>query len=261
MKNRIMFSVVTCWLALAGCSGAPQVTHKTLPPPIARLTLLPQGEMVRGKPVTVLMKLTAIKTRSLLTDADLETMYTKKIHLLLIDPSLADYQHIHPMPTRTPGLYSFTFTPKSPGGYRVWADITPKATGRQEFAMADLGAHRIGAVSKIENRTAVVSGYHFNLTFDTPPAAGGESVGRLTITGAHGETVTLEPVMGARAHIVGFYDDFRTVAHMHPMGDNPHEIMFHFAPDRAGFVKLFAQVEIGGKAIFAPFGVMVANRS
>ena len=60
-------------------------------------------------------------------------------------------------------------------------------------------------------------------------------------------------------------DDFRTVTHVHPMGKEPTnagdrggpELMFHLEPSKPGFVKLFAQVKVGGKEIFVPFGVMV----
>lgn len=66
------------------------------------------------------------------------------------------------------------------------------------------------------------------------------------------------------AHIVGFADDYRSVLHVHPMGvrADPSErggprLDFHIEPAKPGFVKLFAQVRIGGKDLFAPFGMVV----
>jgi hypothetical protein len=267
MKIRFFLTAASC-LLIAACSSFMPAKKPAAPPAATQLTLLPQSTITQGQPVTVLAKLNNIKERRILTDDDLETAHTKKIHLLLIDPTLTDYQHIHPVPTKTPGIYSFTFTPKLAGGYRAWADITPKATGKQEFDVADLGAHRAGAISKTESLEASVSGYHFTLSFDKPPAEGDESMGMIMISDAHGKPVaSLEPVMGAYAHIVGFYDDFHTVVHTHPMGDEPKTasahggpmLMFHLAPQKAGFIKLFAQVNIGGKDIFAPFGVKIAN--
>ncbi|MBX9591216.1 MAG: hypothetical protein K2X43_18160 [Hyphomonadaceae bacterium] len=53
--------------------------------------------------------------------------------------------------------------------------------------------------------------------------------------------------------------------HVHPMGVEPTRdtqrggprLDFHIAPAKPGFVKLFAQVRIGGRDLFAPFGIVV----
>ena len=71
--------------------------------------------------------------------------------------------------------------------------------------------------------------------------------------------------MGAFAHGVGFSSDLEAVLHVHPHGAEPQskaeragpEIAFHVSPDRAGFYRLYIQVRINGRDIFAPFGVHV----
>jgi len=53
--------------------------------------------------------------------------------------------------------------------------------------------------------------------------------------------------------------------HVHPMGVEPTkatdrggpELQFHINPERKGFVKFFAQMNIQGKEIFVPFAVNV----
>jgi len=260
---------------LAACATlAPDKPKATAPEPTLRLTLIPQDALTPGKPTTVLAKINHIEQRVALTDADLDTVHTMKFHLLVIDPAFSDYQHIHPQPTSTPGVYSFPFIPKSADGYRAWADVTPTLTHKQEFASDDLGTPRKGSIDKTESREATLGNYRFSLSFDKPPVAGGESMGTIRVTGAGGKPVTsLEPGMGAYAHIVGFHEDYRTVIHTHPMGAEPAaghdhhaegqgggpELMFHLSPTKPGFVKLFAQVKIGGREYFAPFGVMVAK--
>lgn len=91
-------------------------------------------------------------------------------------------------------------------------------------------------------------------------------MGMVRVGDAEGKPITnLEPVMGAFAHIVGFYDDFATVAHIHPMGKEPAsetdrggpDLSFHLEPVRSGFVKLYVQVRRAGKDIFIPLGIMV----
>jgi hypothetical protein len=117
------------------------------------------------------------------------------------------------------------------------------------------------------NLTSVVNGLTFELSFEDDQVITGKAVmGRLTVRKADGKPFTqLEPIMGAFAHIVGFSDDFTTVVHIHPMGKEPKsatdrggpELEFHLDPESAGFIRLFAQVQIDGVSTFAPFGLVV----
>lgn len=258
------------FLVVTACSNTPDTPakHKEVKTekPSVQLTLLPQDAISPGKPARVMAKLIDLKTRSIITDDQLNIVHTKKFHLLVIDPTLTDYQHIHPQPTETPGVYSFTFTPKLSGGYRAWADITPAATGKQLFASADLANPRGGNINKAETNQATLDGYTFTLSFDAPPSVGNASMGTIHITNKKGTPVTsLQPVMGAFAHVVSFSEDFRSVIHTHPMGKEPEsnterggpDLMFHLEPKKAGFIKLFAQVMIDNKELFVPFGINV----
>jgi len=105
----------------------------------------------------------------------------------------------------------------------------------------------------------------FALTLDGEPKAGSPLMGNITVTKDGQPFALLEPVMGAFSHVVGFTEDYNSVMHIHPMGKEPTsdterggpKLEFHIEPKKAGFVKLFAQVRIGGKDIFAPFGIIV----
>jgi hypothetical protein len=237
-----------------------------VPPPSAgniSFNMTPERLPDAGQTIRVVSQLTR-NGKPLEVDS-LKLVHTQKFHLLVVDPTLTDYQHIHPQPTATPGSYLFSFTPKLSGGYRAWADITPVGD-TQHYVHADLGEVKPAVINKIESRRAEVGGYIFTLTFDGPINAGGAVMATIFITDNKGQNVgTLEPVMGAFAHLVGFYDDYQTVLHAHPMGEEPKnddarggpKLMFHLMPEKSGFVKLFAQVKIGGKEIYAPFGITV----
>ncbi len=230
------------------------------------LKLSPASPLSPGKEVEVIANLKS-KDGKPVTFDDLKIVHTKKFHLLIIDPTLTDYHHVHPEPTKTPGEYKFRFTPKNRGIYRAWADITSIKDGHA-YVIADMGAPAVHkpVIKKITSYNAVVDGYKFSLTFDSRPKVGKASLGRITAKDKNDKPVTnFEPVLGAFAHIVGFTDDYRSIQHMHPMGKEPEsederggpELLFHFAPSRKGFVKLFAQIRINGKDIFVPFGVKV----
>ncbi|HYD85254.1 MAG TPA: hypothetical protein VEA63_14410, partial [Opitutus sp.] len=104
--------------------------------PVA-MTLQTAAAPVTGEPVraTVMLKTASGKP---IAAEDLLVVHTRPLHLLVIDPTLGDYQHVHPDPTGVPGEWAFEFTPRGSGTYRVFGDFTPAATNRGLYANADL---------------------------------------------------------------------------------------------------------------------------
>lgn len=223
----------------------------------------------KGDKKLVQIKLERIKDDKAVSHENLKEVHTQKVHLLIIDDSLEDYSHIHPKALKEPGLYEFEWDAKKQANYRVWADLHPLDTDTQEYVIADLVTEK--EVKSEINRTIVLEstmdGYTFKLSFDSESLViGNPALGKITITDKDGNPVKdLEPVMGAFAHIVGFFDDNQTVVHIHPMGEEPSkptdrggpELQFHIVAEKAGFIKLFAQVSIKGKELFVPFGIVV----
>jgi hypothetical protein len=229
-----------------------------------KVSVTTEKPLTVGQKSTATVKLTKPDGSPMLL-SDLKEAHTEKIHLLINDPSLSDYHHEHPTATAIPGEYTFTFTPSKPGPYRIWADLVPVANDAQEYAIADLAAPTKG--EPISNRTpsttTEVDGLKFAVTFEKPTLKAGEAVlGKLTITKADASPFNeLEPVMGAYSHIVGFSEDFNTIAHIHPMGAEPTkptdrgagELEFHLLPAKPGLMRLYAQIRVNGQDRFAPF--------
>lgn len=216
----------------------------------------------------VQIKLTNSQNQQPIQLIDLKEIHTEKIHLLIIDDSLQDYSHVHPRPLSTPGLYEFEWSPQNPTNYHMWADLFPMATQTQEYIKTKLvsGKKRL-SVSKKSSFTSTIDGYTFTLSFDQKNLrAGHTALGKIIVTDSKGIPVNkLEPIMGAFAHIVGFFEDRKTIIHVHPLGEEPSkatdrggpELQFHIQLPKPGFIKLFAQARIGGKEFFAPFGIIV----
>lgn len=201
---------------------------------------------------------------------ELREVHTKKIHLLIIDESLTDYHHEHPLPGETPGEYSFTFTPRKPGPYRTWADVQPLQTGVQEYAMADIvpaGTGAGGTLEKTYPRVGELEGLRYELALDSETIAAGAPVSaHVRVTDAGGRPFSgLEPLMGAFAHLVGFHENRQTILHMHPIESRRLEahdrggpgLDFRIYTDTPGYYRLFLQVQIGGASKFIPFGIEV----
>ncbi len=201
----------------------------------------------------------------------LQEVHTRKVHWLIVDETLGDYHHVHPTAGQEPGTYVASFTPEKAGTYKVWVDVTPVGAAQQYILVELKGEKPCGApcVKKTVASEGESGGLKANLTFEKPLTAGAADMGKVTITDKDGKPVTdLEPVMGAFAHVVAFYEDFSTVAHVHPMGEEPKseterggpDLMFHLEPKKEGFLKIFVQVQRGGKSIFIPLGSEIKSQ-
>jgi Heavy metal binding domain len=239
--------------------------------PTMRLTATTSGPLTAGRVATVKLRL-AHADDSPVRPGDLLETHTERIHLLIEEPGLGDYHHEHPKPTEIAGEYSFSFTPRKTAPYRMWADLMPVTTGVQELPFTDLpSTGRSAPAPVVENRfLAAAGGYRFTLTLDggnrLPLAAQQARRMGIAVADGAGRPVTqLEPVMNAFAHLVGFYGDHETVVHLHPTGGdilNPDlrggpALGFIFFPPKPGFVRLYCQVRVDGKMIFAPFSLNV----
>jgi len=235
-----------------------------------RATVRISKPLAVGEPVNAYLRLSKTDG-SPVYPYDLITAHTERIHLLIIDSSLSDYHHEHPRPTSVAGEYAFSFTPRKAGGYFVWADLRPEPLGLQEYATTVISAlvPAEPLTDRTVNHKVTVDGLNYELTFATDQLTVDRPIpGRLRITQADGTPFAqLEPFMAAFAHLVGFNEDCKTVLHIHPKGPpalNPKErggpeLEFQLYTHKPGFVRLFAQVQIGGASKFAPFGIQIVR--
>lgn len=206
-----------------------------------------------------------------LQPADLLVTHTERLHLLIIDPTLRDYQHVHPQPAEKPGEWRFDFAPRLTGTYRIFADFTPAATSRGLYASADVtvaGEPVAVATTVSPGPEAQRAGHHFALT-STPatPRAGQPVTLRFAITRVEGGAVALQPVMGALAHLVAFDQSRSGFAHLHPVEPTAGEktdpakpvLDFKLTIPRAGRYTIWAQVNLDGRETFVPFGIEVTE--
>ena len=237
--------------------------------PTVQVAFRPAKIPEAGVSVPVIVKLTT-KDGKPVTSADLELAHTKLVHLLIVDSSLTSYTHEHPVET-APGEWSFTFNPKLGGTYTVFADLLPKATGKQEYAKTTVTVAGAGRpLDTSVNLTATVDGYRYDLKIPAaePLTAGAASLVSVHVTKPDGTPATnLEPIMAAFAHGVGFTADLTGVLHVHPMGKEPEmdserggpDLSFHLQPAMPGFFKFYVQVQIDGRSRFAGFGLNAAQ--
>jgi hypothetical protein len=243
--------------------------------PVA-MTLATAAPAVAGQPVPAVITLRTASGKAIAPE-DLLVTHTRRLHLLLVDPALADYQHLHPEPARTPGQWTFTFTPRRSGAYRVFADFTPAATARGLYASVDLevaapagvvagaaaaddGARRVSP-TEVEHH-----GHRFGLAVSPQPARAGQPMDlRFSVRRIDGGEVGLGEVMDAYAHLVAFDVTRSGFAHLHPVGEAPPRPPDRVAPvlnfkltiPQPGSYTIWAQINLRGREEFVPFALEV----
>lgn len=220
-----------------------------------------------GRPARFTLTLTTANGKPI-GPADLLIAHTRKLHLLAVDPTLNDYQHLHPEPGARAGEWVFDLAPEKTGTYRVFADFTPAATARGLYASVDFSVPgEVARVSRSTNRTWQAAGYNFELVTPSYFKAGvpAELRFRIERPGTNKTPVPLQPVMGAFAHLVAFDEERSGFAHLHPnevdLAQPPDplrpELTFKVTIPQSGRYVIWSQVNLAGKEIFAPFWVEV----
>jgi hypothetical protein len=214
---------------------------------------------------------------------DLLVTHTRPLHLLVVDPSLSDYQHVHPEPGPKLGEWTFSFRPQFAGAYRVFGDFTPAATGRGLYASVDLNVAgapalapaRHGQAADVQTPRAALRGQQverdgvlFQLSTAQQPARAGQPIDlRFAMSRPDGKEVQLEPVMGAFAHLVAFDEARSGFAHLHPAevdllkrpdAKSP-ALNFKLTIPRGGRYVVWAQVNVEGSETFVPFDLTVTE--
>ncbi|MGE0754718.1 MAG: hypothetical protein AB7L92_06120 [Alphaproteobacteria bacterium] len=203
-----------------------------------------------------------------LREEELATMHTSKMHVMLTDSTLQDYHHIHPKAGDAPGTWNFSFTPHTSNNYSLWADITTQADNRNHHVKIALAAIKKNPAPPLvrSNDTYSTGDLAFAWSTREPLQQGQASVIQIKVTDTQGIPVnTLEPVMGAYAHLIGFSADGKSLVHCHPLGKEPENstdrgsgnLLFHIMPQASGPVQFYLQVKHKGKTVIAPFGQQV----
>lgn len=253
-----------------------------VPSPVALQLTVNGAAPSRGQTVNVTASLST-STGKAIGPPDLLVAHTEKLHLLILDPELCDYQHVHPQPGAKAGDWTFSFTPHRTGRYRVFADFTPAATARGLYAGADLQVGEKAGAAQPESRprepevpSASTPGSlqvsEGDLIFQLAPAAlplraRAVSDFEFSATTRDGTPVRLEPVMDAYAHLVAVDQNRTGFAHLHPTQLVTNEgatssyskLQFKVTIPQAGRYVIWSQVRVGGRDYYAPFWFEVVN--
>lgn len=206
-----------------------------------------------------------------LTDKDVALSHTRKIHLLAVDPSLDDYQHLHPDPDPLfKGIWRFTLTPRKAGKYKVYLDLIPIRSPRRVLLATSFEVAGDADSPQLENTPQVVTENNriFRMELVQGEQSGTDTLFQFSAQDSKGNDLPLMPVMGAFAHVVAFEPSLNGFAHLHPLEYEPPQsqsdsrygpLTFSFKSGTSGQYRFWAQIRVGDdqEESFVPFNINI----
>lgn len=223
------------------------------------------GDAVMGEPLLLTLQLKTTTGRPILWE-DIAVSHTERIHAMVVDPSLEDYQHVHPQPAGAPGFYTVEVTPRQAGEYKIYLDLIPLTTSRRtllETGFSVPGQPRpVDQGHQLAHRDGELD-FHFT-PLSSDLVTGEELRFRLEVKTTDGSPTRFEPVMDSYAHLVAFDAERTGFAHLHPLnpfveGQDPYapDLQFGLRFDKPGHYRVWAQVIVNGRQVFAPFDLTI----
>jgi hypothetical protein len=194
--------------------------------------------------------------------------HTERLHAMVVDPSLQDYQHVHPQPEGPAGHYIMEVTPRMAGEYAVYLDFIPLTTSRRTLLKCAFIVPGEPASLLAQTRLqSTVGGIDFSLILLSGElTTGTELTFRLGVKPGDGSPTLFAPVMDSYAHVVAFDAAGTGFAHLHPV--NPlikdqdptsPDLRFTFKFDTPCHYRIWAQLEVNGHHLFIPFDLEIAE--
>ncbi len=232
-------------------------------PIIAELT--PLTDPVIGEALTCSLTLFTTTGKPIEWD-QIAVSHTERIHAMVVDPSLQDYQHVHPQPAGPAGHYLVQVRPAKAGYYSVYLDFIPLTTSRR--TLLECGFEVSGTVEAPDPRQSLQHSdvaTEFNFVPSTDRLITGEELTfKLEVKPKDLSPTHFTPVMDSYAHVVAFDSAGTGFAHLHPVnplvdGQDPYnpDLRFTFKFDKPGYYRVWTQFIVNGEHTFVPFDLII----
>ena len=224
-----------------------------------RILLEPELTSVSAGMSSYKFQLVDTETNKLISDNDLSISHEKKLHLVIYDSSLNEFQHIHPEYNGSSWGVSAKFSVD--GDYWVWAQGELASDGT-EFSTSSKLSVSGGTVAwptppaLTDGRSGQFGVSKINLSLNKL-TAGKMAMLDLSMMRTDGSKPQLIPYMGAFAHVIATPEDGDSLIHVHPVDSGPANGMLHVTFPSAGMYRLWIQFIDGGNLIVIPLSVKV----
>ncbi len=225
----------------------------------SRIALEPDVMSMSAGSAKYKFQLIDTETNKLIGDQDLNVAHEKKLHLIIYDPSLQEFQHVHPEFDGTMWVVDTQFSVD--GNYWIWAQGELASDG-EEFSSSNKlditgGTSAWPTPPVLGDQRTGTSGTSAIELSKTKLVAGKMAMLDLKMTRTDGTTPQIEPYLGAFAHIIATPSDGDALIHVHPIGTGPSQGMLHTTFPAAGEYRLWIQFIDDGNLKTIPLSVKV----
>lgn len=239
--------------------GGDHLEHANLATRAPHMEIVGQKEVAAGpQQISFRLMLGGKELRA----RDLALNHEKKLHVILYDPSLTQFFHVHPKESN--GIWETEVIPLSVNGNdRVWAD-GKTTSGSTSFTVSESiqvtggkpAAGKPESLPVVTERT--VGETKVSLTGTNALTAGHEFMPLLELSRIDGSEPRLRPYLGAVAHLVVVPLSGDELIHVHPMQtDTPSKLMIHTTFPKPGDYRVWVQFDDGGELKAAALSVNV----
>lgn len=194
------------------------------------------------------------------TDVDLNISHEKLLHLVVYDPSLREFQHVHPVFDGRMWKADLNFSVN--GNYFIWAQGELKVDGYEFSSSTRLeivgGNPALPSPPRLRDvRTGDDKGSVATLGRSSLKA-GQMAMLDLTFSRRNGSKPQISPYLGAFAHVIAVPADGDSIIHVHPMaGSSPEQGMLHVTFPNKGAYRLWVQFVDASQIRTVPLSVKV----
>ena len=187
-------------------------------------------------------------------------VHDKPLHLIVIRRDLTGFQHLHPV-MASDGTWSVDLTLGAPGPYRMIADFTARVGGADVVTSlgGDLTVAGDYAPAKVPDPVRVAAAGDLSVGYEGAPDTVSTQPLLMSVAGASGGPVTVEPYLGAFGHLVVLRQGDVGYVHVHPetqLVDG--KVKFWLAAPSPGVYRMFFDFQVAGKVSTAAWTVVVS---
>jgi hypothetical protein len=222
--------------------------------------------IAHGRPVTLRLQVRDRATNGVVTR--FETMHERLLHLFVVSGDLSYFDHVHPAKARD-GAFEIALTLPKPGAYRLVADVLPSGGTPQALQHTIVTSGRLTRAVpappsiSAEILEARAAGIQARLVPENARVGDDTHfVVELADAGTGEPIADLQPYLGAWGHMLVASADLEDIVHSHPLVEETTpggpRITFHTLLARAGWYRVWTQVQRGGRLVTFGFTVRVA---
>ena len=253
------FAVSSLFIGLSLLSTSPALAHGADDPRVS-LEAEVQANLQAGDKISFGFQLFDEVNKKAISDQDLQLSNTQKIHLIVYDASLKEFNHVHP--SFDGKVWNSELSLHVNGAYFIWAQgqlndgtefsasyRTQVEGGNPALPVVDLGDHR-----KASDGVTVVELQNQKLV------AGQMTMLNYKVTRTDGIDPVITPYLGVAAHIIAVSPDGDELIHAHPMAaSNATSGMIHITFPTEGDYRIWVQLLDHNELKTVPLSVAVVK--